>query len=121
MAESSENEKELIFRNISPEEAYELIGKVQAVPDFVILDVRTPKEFINGHIEGAVNIDYHGQNFIEELEKLEKETKYLICCGSGVRASKAMIIMQELGYMEVYNILGGIRMWKRSGYPLTEE
>ncbi|MBI4813333.1 MAG: rhodanese-like domain-containing protein [Methanobacterium sp.] len=121
MSESDENEKEQIFRNIRPEDAVELIEEMQEDPDFIILDVRTPKEFTDGHIECAVNIDYQGENFTEEIEVGDKEKKYLICCGSGVRAVKAMDIMKDLGYLEVYNILGGIRVWKISGYPLIEE
>ena len=120
MSESNETEIKQIIRNISPEKALELIENIQKGTDFVILDVRTPKEFESGHIEGAVNIDFRDENFSQKMENLEKEKKYLICCGSGVRASKAMSLMEDLGYIEVYNMLGGIRMWKTSGFPLTK-
>jgi rhodanese-related sulfurtransferase len=121
MSESTENEKEQIFRNISPEEAFQLFEKVREDPDFIILDVRTPKEFNTDHIEGAMNVDFRGEGFTEEMKIGDKEKKYLIYCGSGVRASKAMGIMKELEYLEVYNILGGIRMWKVSNFPVIEE
>ncbi|MBF4475119.1 rhodanese-like domain-containing protein [Methanobacterium formicicum] len=121
MSESDENEIEQIIRNISPEDALELLKDMQDAPDFIILDVRTPKEFESGHIEGALNIDFRDENFASKMDEGDKEKKYMICCGSGVRSSKALTVMQELGYVEVYNILGGIRMWKVSGFPLTEE
>lgn len=54
MSESDENEIEQIIRNISPEDALELLKDMQDDPDFIILDVRTPKEFESGHIEGAL-------------------------------------------------------------------
>lgn len=121
MSESTENEKEQTLRNISPNVALELFDKVKEDPDFIVLDLRTPKEFTTGYLEGAVNMDFRGENFTEELEKGDKEKKYLIYCGSGVRSAKALAIMEELEYLEVYNILGGIRMWKVSGYPVIEE
>ncbi len=121
MSESDENEKEQILRNISPEVALELFDKVKEDPDFIVLDLRTPKEFTTGYLEGAVNMDFRSENFTEELEKGDKEKKYLIYCGSGVRSAKTLAIMEELEYLEVYNILGGIRMWRVSGYPVIEE
>lgn len=121
MSESTENEKEQILRNISPENAFELFDKVQDDPDFIVMDLRTPKEFTTGYLEGAVNIDFRGENFTEELKEGDREKKYLIYCGSGVRSAKALAKMEELEYLEVYNILGGIRMWKVSGYPVIEE
>ena len=90
-------------------------------PNFVILDVRTPKEFSKGHIEGAVNLDFYSEDFWEQLEKKDKKNKYLVCCGSGVRGVKTLAIMQDLGFTNIYNILGGITMWKAMDLPLTEK
>ncbi len=120
MSESNENENDQIIRNISPEQAYELVKKLSDNPDFIILDVRTPKEFSEGHIAGASNLDFYDEDFQEQIENGDKEKKYLICCGSGVRGSKAVKIMESAGYSEVYNILGGIGVWKKSRLPLTE-
>lgn len=121
MCESKECENEPIVINVSPEEAAELIKENIKNPDFIILDIRTTKEFQDGHIEGAVNLDFYDDNFQEELENGDKEKKYLICCGSGVRGMKTSKSMIDAGYLEVYNILGGFRMWKKSNLPLTEK
>lgn len=119
MYESEGNEPTVI--NISPIEAAELIKKNTKNPDFVILDIRTSKEFKDGHIEGAVHMDYYDDNFQKKLDEGDKDKKYLICCGSGVRGMKTSKSMIDVGYVEVYNILGGFRMWKKSKLPLTED
>jgi rhodanese-related sulfurtransferase len=121
MSESNEKENDQVIRNISPTEACEMVKKLRDDPNFVILDVRTPKEFSDGHIEGALNLDFYDEDFQEQIENGDKEKKYLICCGSGVRGVKTARNMENVGYSEVYNILGGISVWKKSRLPLTED
>lgn len=108
-----------IFKNISPKEALALINKNKGNEDFVILDVRTPREVSSGHIEGAINIDYYSKTFIDELNKLDRGKRYLIYCRSGHRSGKTLKIMEKLGFREVYNMLGGIKAWKKEGLPIT--
>lgn len=55
------------------------------------------------------------------MEKKDREKKYLVCCGSGVRGVKTLAVMQDLGFTNIYNILGGITMWKAMDLPLTEK
>jgi rhodanese-related sulfurtransferase len=117
----SNEENNQIIRNISPYKAAKLVEENSENPDFVILDVRTSKEFDEGHLEGALLMDFYADDFQEQIEKGDKEKKYLICCGSGVRGSKTIRSMEDAGYMEVYNILGGVRMWEKSRLPLTKK
>ncbi len=117
----SNEENNQIIRNISAYKAEKLVKENKDNPDFVILDVRTPKEFSAGHLKGALNMDFYAENYREQIEKGDKEKKYLICCGSGVRGSKTLQAMAEAGYVEVYNILGGVRMWEMSKLPLTKK
>ena len=56
-----------IIKNITPKEAYALILKNKDNQSFVILDVRTPSEFANGHIENAVNLDYYSETGTADL------------------------------------------------------
>ena len=107
-----------LIKDISVKEVYDLIGKNKDNQGFIIIDVRTPKEFANEHIENAVNLDYYSEKFRDELNKLDKEKTYLIYCRSGNRSGKALSIMKELAFREVYNMLGGIIQWKAEGYPL---
>ena len=116
----SPNQETQIIENITPPEAFTLIQDNQNNPDFVILDVRTPEEFADGHIENAINLDYYSETFRDELNKLDEGKKYLIYCRSGNRSGKALNIMQELNFREVYNMSGGILEWEAEGLPFTE-
>ncbi|OAV45771.1 hypothetical protein A3850_002710 [Lewinella sp. 4G2] len=79
----------------------------------VVLDVRTRGEIARGKIEGAVELDYRSPNFAAELAALDPDKTYLVYCASGGRSAKACTAMDELGYGEVYNLLGGYGAWKK--------
>ncbi len=104
-----------IIENITPQEAFTLIQDNQNNPDFAILDVRTPEEFTQGYIGNAINLDYYSETFRDELNKLDKNKTYLIYCRSGNRSGKALDIMEELNFREVYNMSGGIVEWEAEG------
>lgn len=106
---------ELVFTDITVDEAKEMLEQSN---DYVLLDIRTPGEFAEGYIEGAINIDYYEANFRDELAKLDRSKSYIIYCRSGNRSGKSLRIMKSLGFKRVYNILGGISKWKSSGYSL---
>ncbi len=109
-----------IIKNITPEGAYILIKENKDNPNFTILDVRTPEEFLGEYMENAVNLDYYSDTFRNDLDKLDKNKTYLIYCRSGRRSENALNIMKELDFREVYNMLGGIIKWKSEGLPTTK-
>ena len=108
-----------IIEDITPQEAFALIQDNQNNPDFVILDVRTPEEFAEEHIEKAVNLDYYSETFPEVLNLLDKNKTYLVYCKVGGRSGNALDIMAELNFREAYNI-GGIIDWKAAGLPTAK-
>ena len=108
------------FRDIGAPEGFELIQRNQGNTDFIIIDIRTPQEFNEGHIENAVNIDFYSEIFKEDLDKLDKNKTYLIYCRSGNRSGRAMPIMKELGFNEVYNLSVGIKEWIAEGLPVVK-
>ena len=78
----------------------------------VIIDVRTDDEFSTGCIGGAVNIDFYmGNEFISEIEKLDKSKSYFIYCKSGARSGQTCELMKQKGFKKVYNLEGGILGW----------
>ena len=78
----------------------------------VIIDVRTDDEFSTGYIEGAVNIDFYmGNQFISEIDKLDKSKSYFIYCKSGARSGQTCELMKQKGFKKVYNLEGGILGW----------
>ena len=109
-----------INRDVSPVEAHDLIIENQDNEQFVILDVRTPEEFADGHIENAINIDVNSGQFREDISKLNKNDTYLVYCRSGRRSDNARDIMEELGFSDVYNMTGGIIDWENEGYPVVK-
>jgi rhodanese-related sulfurtransferase len=88
------------------------ISKFEADENAVILDVRTEDEFSEGFIAEATNIDIHrGQDFVTEIETLDKNKNYYVYCRSGMRSAKACEIMNQLGFENTYNLIGGMSEW----------
>lgn len=102
---------------LSPSEARETIGKRSGDPGFVLLDVRTPKEFDAERIEGAVMVDYLSPSFRDEMAKLDRSKSYLVYCRTGNRTNGAVKVMRELGFPNVSVFPGGITKWKEAGFP----
>lgn len=79
----------------------------------VILDVRTPEEVEDGYIPNAINMDFYlGQEFMDELEKLDKSKNYYVYCRSGNRSGQACAIMGKMGFANAYNLEGGFMQWE---------
>jgi rhodanese-related sulfurtransferase len=107
------------LRNLDPLESSLLIRDRADDTDFVILDVRTPQEHETARIEGSVNIDYHSPAFEAELEKLDRKKTHLVYCLVGIRSRNAADMMEELGFEDVVNMVGGIRRWYQEGLPIV--
>jgi rhodanese-related sulfurtransferase len=86
----------------------------------VTLDVRTPAEFAEGHIEGARLIDFQSGNFESEIAGLDKEATYAVYCRSGNRSGQAVAIMHDAGFHNVYNLDGGVIDWANEGLTLVQ-
>ena len=86
----------------------------------VILDIRTPEETAEGFIEGAEFINFLGEDFEQEVEKLNKNRTYYVYCRSAKRTIPATEKMEELGFKKVYMLEGGLNNWVESGKPLEK-
>jgi len=81
-------------------------------PNAAILDVRTPEEWSEGIIPNAIKLDiYQGQGFIYKLEELDKSKNYYVYCKAGGRSAQACNIMNQLGFENTYNLIGGMMQW----------
>jgi rhodanese-related sulfurtransferase len=76
-----------------------------------IIDIRTPQEFSQGHIEGAVNINYYDSNFMDQIAKYDKNQPIFIYCRSGNRTSSASRKMADFGFKQINDLEGGILYW----------
>lgn len=96
--------------DLSQEEWVEQLGETS---NAVILDVRTEDEVNEAKIPNSVNIDiYKGQGFVDEVEALDKSKTYFVYCRSGARSGQACGVMNQLGFENAYNLLGGILDWE---------
>jgi len=86
----------------------------------VTLDVRTPGEFNEGHVEGAQLIDFQSGNFENEIATLDKSKTYAVYCRSGSRSGQAVKVMSDAGFTSVYNLDGGVIDWTIAGLPLVK-
>ncbi len=77
----------------------------------MVIDLRTEKEFENGKIGSSFNIDFQKREFIDNLNKLDKEKPYIIYCMSGNRSSKASHVMKSLGFKMIYHYKEGYEDW----------
>lgn len=110
-----------IILNLTPEQADDLIQENANNVDFFIIDVQTPQEFAEGHIENAILIDYYSETFTNTISYLDRDKIYLIYCQNGVRSGAALAIMEDLGFMEVYHLESGIEAWQAAELPVVTE
>lgn len=85
-------------------EAKELIKKEK---DLIILDIRTKSEVASGKIPGSKNIDIYDGKFQSEIDKLDRNKKYLVYCAAGGRSKSACGLMDKMGFQNIYELKGG--------------
>ncbi len=88
-------------------------------PGAVVLDVRTPGEYADGHLVGARNVNVGAADFRARVESLDRTTPVYLYCRSGNRSRQAAEIMREMGFTTLYNA-GGYADLKRAGAEVVE-
>ena len=88
-------------------------SKYQALVEqgYKIIDVRTSKEYEQGHIQGAQNIDVSAETFITEIQELSKSDTLLVYCRSGRRSLYASQVLVSFGFKKIYDLEGGFLKW----------
>jgi len=94
-------------------------GNLADEPGTVVLDVRTPQEFAEGHLIDAVNVDFSAADFADRIAALDRTTAYVVYCRSGNRSTQAMDLFRQLEFTDVHEIDGGILAWAAAGLPIT--
>lgn len=100
---------------VSPKEFSEVIKDIS----IVVLDVRTPEEFAEGHLQGAINIDFQSGNFEKEIAALDRTATYAVYCRSGNRSGQAVKVMSDSGFTKLYDMDGGLVDWVNAGGQLV--
>ncbi|MDO6758655.1 rhodanese-like domain-containing protein [Tamlana sp. 2_MG-2023] len=95
--------------------------KTDVSHDFVqLIDVRTPEEFKEGHLENAINVDFKSSDFTDNIEKLNSDKPVYIYCRSGNRSKKSVSYFKKVGFTTIYNLKGGILAWKAKDLPVVK-
>ncbi|MCG8323143.1 MAG: rhodanese-like domain-containing protein [Cytophagales bacterium] len=89
---------------------------MESESNVVVLDVRQPGEMVEGKIPGAENIDIKQDEFWLKFKALSKEKKYFVYSSDGGLSTSAARVMKQMGFQNVYNLLGGFEAWKSAGY-----
>lgn len=84
-------------------------------PGTTVVDVRTPAEYAQGHLPGAVNIDVSSPDFATRVAALDRSAPYAVYCHSGNRSRVAVTTMAGQGFTAAYHLGGGIAAWQEAG------
>lgn len=90
-----------------------------AASGVTVIDVRTPDEYAEGHIEGARLINLASGTFGEEVAALDRDDEYLVYCRSDNRSGQAVALMEELGFDRLWDLDGGTVAYTAAGFPLV--
>lgn len=104
-------------KNISVEDADKLL---KTDPKVIVLDVRTADEFKAGHIPGAKNLDFFGDDFAQQIAALDKSKTYLVHCAAGGRSTKACKVIEKDQFPFVYHLNEGFKAWEKAGKPVEK-
>ncbi len=94
-------------------------AKLQQTPNAQLVDVRTPKEYADGHLENALYVDWNAKDFVEKVSFLDKQKPVFVYCLVGGRSASACSKLKTLGFTEIYEMQGGIAKWKGEKLPLA--
>ncbi|WP_026364412.1 rhodanese-like domain-containing protein [Brachyspira innocens] len=89
------------YDNINIKKALDLMSKST---NLVLLDVRTPEEYMSGSAPNSINIDVLNTDFTSKINLLDKNKEYIVYCRSGNRSTIASSIMFTNGFLHVYNL-----------------
>jgi rhodanese-related sulfurtransferase len=109
---------ELTSDKIDVKEAYSYLKNHKGDEDMVLLDIRTKEEYDKGHLYNAILLDYTQTNFPQEIEKSDREKRYIIYCSNGKKSMNTIELMKELRFDKAHAIIGGLDEWKKQGLPM---
>jgi len=101
--------------NVLDVENHQMVKLLEDNPG-VLLDVRTSEEVSKGFLKNASFINFYDDNFLQKASWIKKNQPIYVYCHSGGRSSKAAEMLIELGFREVYNLVGGYSKWIEDGY-----
>ena len=86
----------------------------------IVVDVRTPEEFNAGHIKGALNIDVYEPDAFKKIDKLNKNSKYIVHCRTNRRSGIIVDHMIKSGFKNVFQMMDGFPGWEGNKFPVQK-
>jgi rhodanese-related sulfurtransferase len=109
------------YVSLTPQQAKELI---ETRTDLQLVDVRTEREFKTGALPGSTLVPYNSwfkADFMKKMQRFDKKKPILLVCAVGGRSSEAAYNLAGDGFVEVYNLSGGLSAWARQRVPLPRQ
>ncbi|PID53328.1 MAG: thiosulfate sulfurtransferase [Micrococcales bacterium] len=104
-----------VARDMNVQQFAELVTR----PDVVVLDVRTPAEYAQGHLNSARNLNVEDPGFAAAVSDLDPSATYAVYCRSGNRSDAALRVMNGAGLTNAGHLVGGISAWTSAGEPIA--
>lgn len=106
--------------HVDAKAAAALVAEKDEAKKVTVLDIRTPTEYDEAHVEGATNIDFLDPSFEDEITKLDRDKPYLVHCQSGGRSGRSLEVFKKLGFKNIYHLDGGLTGWRTAGNAVVE-
>lgn len=91
---------------------------INADSDYILVDVRTPKEYRKGHMKNAVNVSYFHNWFADSIAKLNREKTIYMYCQTQHRSPLASKKMKKMGFRKIIDLKGGFMKWENKKMPV---
>lgn len=96
-------------------------AEIQLEKGVQLLDVRTEKEWNEGHLDGATRVEIGAKDFVGKVKsKLDPKKPVLVYCRSGGRSARATKQLRDAGFTTVFDLDGGIIAWEEAGKALAK-
>ncbi|MGB1347866.1 MAG: rhodanese-like domain-containing protein [Flavobacteriales bacterium] len=113
----SEEATRAIMEDVDAAQFQRLIAELDGA---LLLDVRTPEEWAEGHLAGAAHKDYWGDDdFDAAMNSIPRDRPVLVYCAGGGRSGLTAQELNKTGHLKVYNLEDGITGWQDAGLPVT--
>lgn len=119
-ASSTNNESTVNIANVTILQPADYQNKIGATENAQLIDVRTPGEYSSGHLEGSTNINIGDRDFMDKMNKLDKNKPVFVYCAVGGRSGRAAGMLEEAGFTTVYDLRGGITNWVNAGLAVVK-
>lgn len=106
-------------QKLAPEDFQKKWSEASAAGNGTLVDVRTPEEYAQGFIEGAMNMDFRGAKFDSLAGTLDKNKTIFVYCAAGGRSESAAELLRQKGFKNVVDLKGGMIAWEGAGKPVA--